>query len=141
LLRAYVEAGKPVLGVCRGCQLINVFFGGTLFQDLPDAQLHTNKTDFYIAHSVSAIPTSVAGKLYGMTFSVNSCHHQAVNALGEGLVATAYWNDRYIEAFEHSTLPIIGFQWHPERMCAGQRRDDTVDGIAIFNHFVDMCKQ
>ena len=140
LLKAYIDAGKPVLGICRGCQLINVFFGGTLFQDLPDAHLHTNKTDFYIAHPVSANQTSVLSKLYGTTFSVNSCHHQAVNKLGEDLRATAYWDGRYIEAYEHRFLPILAVQWHPERMCAGEKRADTVDGIEIFKHFVAMCK-
>lgn len=140
LLKAYVDAGKPVLGICRGYQLINVYFGGTLHQDIPEASLHTNKQDFYIAHLVSATPDSVLGKLYGTTFSVNSSHHQAVDRLGEGLCASAYWDGRYLEAYEHRTLPILGMQWHPERMCAGQKREDTVDGIEIFKHFIGLCR-
>ena len=140
LLKAYIEAGKPVLGICRGHQFINVYFGGTLIQDLPEANLHTNFTDFNIIHPVEAEEASVAAKLYGTRFWVNTRHHQAVDKLGDGLRATAYWNQKYIEAIEHTSLPILGFQWHPEQMCANCRRDDTVDGIEIFKYFISMCK-
>lgn len=140
LLKAYIDAGKPVMGICRGFQLINIFFGGSLYQDLPETHLHTNKTDFYITHSVTAVGNSIVGKAYGASFSVNSSHHQAVKALGEGLRATAFWEDKYIEAYEHKSLPIFGVQWHPERMCFGQKRDDTVDGSELFKRFITMCK-
>ena len=78
LLKAYIDAGKPVMGICRGFQLINIFFGGSLYQDLPETFLHTNQTDFYITHPVTAIENSIVGKIYGTSFSVNSSHHQAV---------------------------------------------------------------
>lgn len=139
LLNAYVDAGKPVMGICRGHQLINIFFGGSLYQDLPESHLHTNQEDFYIAHTVTASADSVIGKLYGTSFCVNSSHHQAVKELGNGLRGTAYWMDKYIEAFEHTTLPILGVQWHPERMCFGQKRADTIDGAKLFSHFIQMC--
>lgn len=141
LLKAFVDTGKPVLGICRGHQLINVFFGGSLFQDIPEKDLHTNKQDFYIAHKVTAKENSVVGKLYGQSFVVNSSHHQAVDRLGDGLVATAYWNKQYVEAIEHEHLPIYGVQWHPERMCVNERRVDTVDGIGFFEWFINICKE
>ena len=140
LLKAYIDAGKPVMGICRGFQLINIFFGGSLYQDLPESCLHTNQTDFYITHPVTAIENSIVGKIYGTSFPVNSSHHQAVKTLGDGLYATVFWEDKYIEAFEHKSLPIFGVQWHPERTCFGQKRDDTVDGAELFKKFITMCK-
>ena len=141
LLKAFVEAGKPVLGICRGHQLINVYFGGSLYQDIPESHLHTNKQDFYIAHKVTAKENSIVHRLHGFSFSVNSSHHQAIDRLGKGLIATAYWNDQYVEAIEHTSLPIYGVQWHPERMCVSQRREDTVDGIGFFEWFLKVCKE
>ena len=141
LLKAYIDAGKPVLGICRGYQLINIFFGGSLYQNLPESHLHTNGTDFYCTHTVTADEDSILGKLYGTAFSVNSAHHQAVKVLGSGLHATARWADKYIEAYEHVSLPIFGVQWHPERMCFSQKRTDTVDGTKIFEYFIKMCEK
>lgn len=140
LLEAYIKAGKPVLGICRGHQLINVYFGGSLYQHLPETPQHTNKTEHYLIHQVGAEENSVVGKLYGTEFVVNSSHHQAVDRLGDGLHATALWNGQYVEAIEHETLPILGVQWHPEKMCAAGKREDTADGLPILKHFVSMCK-
>ena len=139
LLDAYVKAGKPVLGICRGHQLINIYFGGSLYQDIPEADLHTCRLDYYCTHSVTTVKGSLLEKLYGTEFTVNSSHHQALKELGEGLVGTAFWNGQYHEAFEHASLPIIGVQWHPERMCCSQKREDTVDGLKIFKAFLDLC--
>lgn len=141
LLKAYLEAGKPILGICRGHQIINVFFGGSLCQHLPETSLHRSGTGAEIIHDVSAVENSVLRELYGATFSVNSIHHQAIDKLGNDLRPTAYWNNKYIEAFAHEWLPVFGVQWHPERMCAGRRRADTVDGIRILKAFVDLCKK
>ena len=81
------------------------------------------------------------GRLYGTDFAVNSYHHQAVKALGEGLRATAWWDDKYVEAVEHCSLPIFGVQWHPEQMCCSKARQDTADGLEIFKYFVELCKR
>ena len=141
LLKAYVEAGKPVLGICRGYQLINAYFDGSLYQHIPEFDLHISKGSRDSVHNVEAIEGSVISRLYGELFSVNSSHHQAINKLGNGLVATAFWNGKYVEAFEHKALHVIGVQWHPERMCLGQKRIDTVDGAILFEYFVSLCKE
>ena len=141
LLSAYVKAGKPILGICRGHQIINIFFGGSLYQHIPEYDLHTRKDERDSAHKVTAVPDSIIASLYGTELSVNSAHHQAVKALGEGLRATAVWNDQYIEAIEHTSLPILGVQWHPERMCLDNAREDTVSGLSIFEYFVSICRE
>lgn len=142
LLKAYLEAGKPVLGICRGYQLINVFFGGSLHQDIENAKEHSSFSDFDLIHRVHAVKGSIAEKLYGDDFVVNSFHHQAVNKLGAGLKVTMMSGDNtVIEGFEHNSLPVFGVQWHPERMCFNQKRADTVDGAEIFKYFIQMCKK
>lgn len=141
LLKAYVDAGKPVLGICRGFQLINIFFGGSLHQHIPETDLHRDSTGFDRAHPVTALENSLLGAAYGTSFVVNSVHHQAVKRLGDGLRGTAFWNDTYVEAFEHTSAPIFGVQWHPERMCFQQKRTDTVDGAAVFEIFINLCKR
>ena len=140
LLEAYVKAGKPVLGICRGHQLMNVFFGGSLYQHLPCADMHIPTSEGDNAHEVTALPDSILGKLYGERFVVNSVHHQGVKKLGQGLVATAFWNGEYVEAIEHTEYPIFGVQWHPERMCFAKKREDTVSGALVLEYFVELCK-
>ena len=139
LLKAYLEAGKPVLGICRGHQLVNVYFGGSLYQDMPEAQWHDQVNDQDSVHRITALPDSVLGRLYGQEFPVNSAHHQAIKELGAGLRATACWNDRFVEAIEHSQYPVLGVQWHPERMCFRHQREDTVCGADFLRYFVELC--
>lgn len=141
LLKAFVEKGLPVLGICRGCQLINVYFGGSLYQHLPMASLHVSVDGADSVHNITATEGSVLNSLYGEAFSVNSSHHQAVKELGKGLRATAFWNGEYIEAHEHKTLPIFSVQFHPERMCFAKARPDTVNGAEIFKHFISVCEK
>ena len=140
LLEAYIKAGKPVMGICRGHQLINVFFGGSLYQDLPEADLHVSKNGQDSVHEVTALKNSIVGKIYGEAFATNSSHHQCVKELGAGLRATAYWNGKYIEAIEHTLYPIFGVQWHPERMCFNFQREDTVCGADIIKYFIETCE-
>ncbi len=123
LLRGFVEAGKPVLGVCRGAQLINVYFGGTLVQDIPsqwqDAVPHqdTGRYD-RLMHDVTFSPDGLLADLYGagLTHRVTSIHHQCVDRLGDGLVVEARSpRDGVIEAIRHEgTGFVLGLQWHPE---------------------------
>lgn len=140
-LDAFVKAGKPVLGICRGLQLINVYFGGTLIQQLPQAAAHTRSGDADQAHATTAKPESIMHALYGEAFSVNSAHHQGVDAVGRGLVVTQRSADGVIEALEHEEKPILSVQWHPERMCLKYTRPDTVDGCRVVAFFLELCRR
>ncbi|MBK6869051.1 MAG: gamma-glutamyl-gamma-aminobutyrate hydrolase family protein [Burkholderiales bacterium] len=122
LLRGFIEAEKPVLGICRGCQLLNVHFGGTLIQDIPSqwpgAILH-NDTERYdsLVHEVHFMPGSRLSDIYGYAPQrVNSIHHQCVGELGQGLVLEARSPiDRVPEGIRHTAYPfVMGVQWHPE---------------------------
>jgi gamma-glutamyl-gamma-aminobutyrate hydrolase PuuD len=122
LLRAFADAGKPVLGVCRGMQLINVAYGGTLHQDLRQANVieyEHRKLELYDEHS-HAIELTAGGWLHGLyegtsSARVNSIHHQGIKRLGEGLAVEAVSTDGVIEAIRRPDLPyMVGVQWHPE---------------------------
>ena len=139
LLRRFVEAKKPVMGICRGHQLINVFFGGSLTQHIDTASDH--RADGDSVHSVDSEEGSILTSLYGKQFHVNSNHHQAIEGLGDGLrIVQTSDADGIIEGIEHTTLPIIGVQWHPERTTLKNARPDTVDGGSLFRYFIDACK-
>ena len=141
LAKAYIEAGKPVLGICRGLQLLNVYFGGTLIQHLENYREHTSGADYDLVHNVRAEEGSIAYDLYGANFTVNSSHHQAIGKLGEGLKVTMRTADgKVIEGIEHEAFPVFAVQWHPERMCFEKARRDTVDGSLLIRHFIEMCK-
>lgn len=141
LARAYIEAGKPVLGICRGLQLLNVFFGGTLHQHIDGFRDHTSGGGADLVHDVTALPGSLPERLYGPCFSVNSSHHQAIASLGAGLKVTLTTPDGVIiEGIQHETLPVFAVQWHPERMCFDMARSDTVDGAAVIRFFLELCR-
>lgn len=140
-LDAFLKAGKPVLGICRGHQLLNIAFGGTLVQHLPTAETHMslpNGDDN--VHPVRIEPGSFLSDLYGAGCAVNSSHHQGVEIPGDGLRPVMYSADGVIEAMEHESLPVWSVQFHPERMCFLHRRGDTVDGSEIFRFFLERCQ-
>lgn len=144
LTAAYLESGKPILGICRGHQVLNVALGGTLRQDIgPELrQFHAGdpNTDEDKVHPVRAAAGSLLYNLYGPVFSVNSSHHQALDRLGEGLVAVQWSESGIVEGIQHRTLPVIGVQFHPERMCCRSRRPDAVDGAFLLRHFLALCR-
>lgn len=118
LLQAALAQRVPVLGICRGQQLINVALGGTLIQHLEGAQgLRHNASEIHRyerVHEVSFRSGSVLHRIYGDGARVNSFHHQAVERLGTGLSAVGHADDGVIEAVELADADVIGVQWHPE---------------------------
>jgi len=133
-LRALEQAMKadlPILGICKGMQLINIGLGGTLIQHLDTSDLHTGATkDVY--HTTITTEDSFLFPLYGVSFPVNSRHHQAVAKPGNGLVPVQWCpEDSCIEAICHTSLPILGVQWHPERL-----HTNLITGIPLFQYFL-----
>ena len=124
LLRAMMELGKPVLGVCRGVQLLNVALGGSLYQDLPrewrGTTLHSQRARRnHLSHTIQIEPNS---RLYGLLgqyakLDCNSYHHQAIDRVAESLIAVAWDEDGLIEAVERPGPEfVVGVQWHPENL-------------------------
>ena len=141
VLARFLEAGKPVLGICRGHQLLNVAFGGTLVQHLPTAEKHRSlATGEDNVHMVSIAGNTFLHPLYGSACSVNSSHHQGVDVPGKGMMTAARSEDGVIEAMEHESLPVWSVQFHPERMCFRHSRDDAADGSGIFRFFLEQCR-
>lgn len=141
VLAEFLEAGKPVLGICRGHQLLNIAFGGTLIQHLPEAEKHQSLSSGEDnVHTIRIAENTFLHKIYGSAGRVNSSHHQGVEIPGKGLKIAALSEDGVIEGIEHESLPIRGVQFHPERMCFRHRRDDTADGSGIFRFFLEQCR-
>ena len=136
LTDAFVKAGKPIFGICRGCQLLNIYFGGSIIQDLPNAADHKTTEDRRIIHNVKAKKGSFVEKLYGEEFPVNSYHHQAVKKLADGLEVVMMADDGVVEGFVHKTLPVIATQWHPELNFS---MGDAIEQ-KFFENFLAVCK-
>ena len=141
VLDAFVRREKPVLGICRGHQLINVYFGGTRIQDLPTAARHAHGIgEPDRAHESRCESSSWTAMLYGREFVHNSAHHQAVDCLGEDLVIDGRCpQDGVPEEMHHTKLPVYSVQWHPERMCLAYSRPDTVNGLPVLQFFCRLC--
>lgn len=141
LFAHYHARGKPILGICRGMQVINVALGGDLIQDLraPARAKHAGETDRI--HSIRTRPGSWLAQRYGEHMTVNSAHHQAVGALGAGLHPSAWAEEGFPEALEDETGRVLGVQFHPERMAFGLWHTPLSDGAAIWRHFVALCAQ
>jgi putative glutamine amidotransferase len=138
LVQAFVDAGKPVLGICRGAQLVNVALGGSLHQDIPD-----HRSDGYDSHShaVRLEPGSGLARLYGETGPRNvvSIHHQAINRLGRDLVVEARAeSDGVVEAIRsRGPTYICAVQWHPE--FHGERHG-FLDGGPLLDEFLQAAR-
>lgn len=138
ILDQFVQSKKPVLGVCKGHQLLNVYFGGKLCQHIPEFERH-QWIQHDQAHMARCNPDCILQEIYGAAeFPVNSAHHQAVITPAQGFRAIQWADDGVLEAMIHDTLPILGLQWHPERMCLQHRREDTVDGLPMFAGFLKL---
>lgn len=143
LIRGAVDRGMPVFGICRGIQLLNVCFGGTLYQDLP-AQYpgvlgHAQDMAIrgQLTHRVTLEPDSLLEKLLGgEPLSVNSYHHQAVRTPAPGFTVTARAADGVIEGVEDLERNLYAVQWHPEDLVESHPRFRP-----LFRHLVERAEQ
>ena len=141
LVKKAFEMDIPILGICRGCQVINVAFGGTLYQDISYATetqiLH--KQDSHLSercHPIFIEKNSFIYDIFGSNYLVNSAHHQSVKRIAPNFKTTAVSPDGIIEAIELVDEKIvIGIQWHPEMMAS----NDEIT-LKLFRKFIDCCK-
>ena len=134
LIQSFVQSGRPILGICRGMQALNVYFGGDLRDDTPGHQ----QLQGDLIHRTLTVGR--LARLLGRCPAVTSNHHQSLRRLGRGLQAVQAAPDGVIEAVEHCSLPILGVQWHPERQSFGLRRPDAVDAAPIFAYFMEQVR-
>lgn len=137
------EAKRPIMGICRGIQLINVALGGTLYQDIPTEcpskiSHQQSEPKPLPSHEVKIISDTPLMEIVGKErMTANSFHHQAIKALGEGLEVMAYSDDGIIEAIYYNGKNyILGYQWHPEILC-----NIDADNKVLFDDFIDFCKK
>ena len=125
LLDEAVKRRLPVIGICRGCQLINVYFGGTLWQDLPSERPGEVKHRGTHLHGVRIEGGSRLARSLGCEeMQVNTSHHQAVRDLAPGFRAVAFAPDGVVEAIESATMPVVGVQFHPEKLFVLKNRGE-----------------
>jgi len=135
LLELALNSNKPVLGICAGMQLINIYFGGKLIQHLDNLDQHYGEK-FHTIHISGS--RHLGHVVKGESITVNSNHHQGVDPshLGKGLKVVAMSDDGYIEALEQEDYPnLLGIQWHPERMT------DLIHRKRIFDYFIALASE
>ena len=132
ILELVYECELPVAGICRGLQILNVHAGGSLYQDVPPHSVR-DKAPSTRVHDITTEKGSILEKLYGEKLEVNSLHHQSIKTLGKHFSASATSNDGIVEGIEHSQLPIVAVQWHPEML-------DTRDSDPIFKWLVSKAE-
>ncbi|QZY54887.1 gamma-glutamyl-gamma-aminobutyrate hydrolase family protein [Crassaminicella profunda] len=143
LMKKVLQKDKPILGICRGYQLLNVYFGGTLYQDIYTEKAARIKhvgdvlPKHYPAHKVILKEKSKVFDAFGKKeILVNSFHHQAVEKIGEGLIENAWSEDGIVEGLQHKDyLFVVGVQWHPEMMA-----EIFEEQINIFKEFINVIK-
>ena len=133
ILTRFTAQKKPVLGICKGLQLINVHFGGDITQHIDTAETHRwiGRDQFHYVFHSDLGRRDFFYQLYGNSCKVNSAHHQAINRTGRGLVPVCRAGDNVIEGLVHSSLPILAVQWHPERLPDGT-------GESLFSYFFSL---
>jgi putative glutamine amidotransferase len=138
LLDKWLKTGKPVLGICRGLQFFNVYFGGSLIQDIPVecGVIHND-----MVHKVKLEEGSLMHKLFGDEITTNSFHHQGAKNVPDCFTVTGRSPDGMVEALEHKTLPIVAVQFHPERMVGDWRFEEQTDMTPLFEYFMEMVRR
>ncbi len=144
LLQDIVRIKLPFLGICRGLQVINVAFGGTLYEDLLDQRTNSLRHQYFpeferthLAHVVNFEPNSQLTQILGVSSAqVNSLHHQGINRIAPNLRTTAYAPDGLIEAFELEEYPFgLAVQWHPEWL------PRKAEMVSLFEAFIKAASQ
>lgn len=139
LIKEAYRQRKPILGICRGLQLINVAFGGTLYQDIPseietEAEHNVSPDDKEKYHTVKVEKnTRLHTLLNADLVKTNSSHHQCVKQLAKDFKISARCTDGIVEGIEHKEANIVGVQWHPERMAEEKEQS------SLFETFVQSC--
>lgn len=148
LLHEFLEARKPVLAICRGCQLLNVALGGSLYQDIttmvPNAMQHVSDSYDHHSHEVQIAADGWFRQWYDVDrVQISSIHHQAIKTLGKDLVVEMQADDGIIEAVRHRELPFcVGVQWHPEFHLYQQQHGhpDWVDPQPLLEAFLQAAR-
>lgn len=143
LIKKAIEKNVAILGICRGIQIINVAFGGSLIQDIPSEKIYlshdilTNER-YRPAHYIKIEKGSILSTVYGKETMVNSYHHQSVKTLGDGLKAVAWSEDGICEAIEleDDDKFLLAVQWHPEMMALEDEKS-----IELFKLFINNTKK
>ncbi|GAA0862711.1 gamma-glutamyl-gamma-aminobutyrate hydrolase family protein [Paraclostridium tenue] len=141
VIKVALEMNKPILGICRGLQVLNVALGGSLYQDLKYIKgshiKHNQETKTYLGtHYIDIKENSILKEIIKEKVLVNSYHHQSVKTLGNNLKVIAYSNDGIIEAVQKENEKfVLGVQWHPELMV-----DYSPHMLNLFKRFVDECR-
>lgn len=140
LVKAALALKIPILGICRGCQILNVAMGGNLYQDLSYIDgvkiKHDNLTkQTFLSHKITIEKDSFLGRIYEEEIWINSFHHQAVKDLAEPFKVIAKSTDGVVEAFEGRSNDtfMLGVQWHPEMMAA--KHDEQM--LKLFKNFIE----
>lgn len=136
-IAAAEAADRPILGICRGSQLLNVHRGGTIIPDIEDFALHRGGEGrpMFLDEKIRLMPgTRLNGIMGTDSLTARSGHHQAVDTLGSGLVVAAVAQDGIIEGFEDPDRWLIGVQWHPE-----DDKGPEADRLRLFGSFLKAC--
>lgn len=136
-IAAVEAANRPILGVCRGAQLLNVHRGGTLIPDIEDFTLHHGAPGqpLFLDEKIAVLPETRLRRILGVeTVVARSGHHQAVDVLGDGLELAAVADDGIVEGFEDPDRWLVAVQWHPEDDDGPEQ-----DRLSLFGRFVDAC--
>ena len=144
ILDEFLKTKKPVFGVCRGLQIANIYFGGSLYQDIKyvDTNLSVNHMQKWLpdlpTHDINiAENDNILFEIFGKKARTNSFHHQMIKKLGNDLTSIATSNDGIIEAFQNKNHPFFyAFQWHPEMMAV--RGNEGMQ--KLFDRFIENCK-